>query len=263
MCFNMKKSTMLFVVVGATISATYAQAQQLTLLGADKWADSAAREIDVATQAGDIARLHRANALLDRALTAFPGNALLLHYQGYSLFREAGLLSGKAGADKNELPLVLRTAQTKLEQSLAAQPLAETHALLANILGQEIGLDASTGPTLGPRVQQEMTAALNMGASNPRVWLLRGIQSIYTPAEYGGGLTTAESHLNKAVALFVTDRPSPPTPSWGRAEAYAWLGQVLQKENRKAEARTAYRQALAIQKDYAWVTYTLLPSLDK
>jgi tetratricopeptide (TPR) repeat protein len=254
----------LFLTIAALLSSpSSAQAQQSNLFGAGKWADSAAREIDLAVQTGDIERLHRANALLDRALVAFPGDATLLHYQGYSLFREAGILSGRANAERGELPLVIQTARTKLEQSLAAREMPETHALLATILGQEIGLDASTAPTLGPRVQQEMNAAVAMGPSNPRVWLLRGIQSIYTPEQYGGGLTNAENQLKRAVSLFAADNPVAPSPSWGRAEAHAWLGQVLQKQNRKTEARAAYQQALALQKDYPWVKYSLLPSLDK
>jgi tetratricopeptide (TPR) repeat protein len=255
---------MLFLSLAALLSTPpVAEAQQSNLLGASKWADSAAREINLAVETGNVERLHAANALLDRALVAFPGDATLLHYQGYSLFREAGILFGKPAAERADLPLVIETARTKLEQSLAARPTAETHALLSTILGQEIGLDASTAPTLGPRVQQEMNAAIAMGPSNPRVWLLRGIQSIYTPAQYGGGLTNAESQLNRAVALFAADNPVAPSPSWGRAEAYVWLGQVLQKQNRKTEARAAYQQALTLQKDYPWVKYSLLPSLDK
>jgi tetratricopeptide (TPR) repeat protein len=253
----------LSIALGAALCSAAASAQPSPFPGAAKWADSAAREIDLAVQAGDVARLHRTNTLLDRALVAFPGNALLLHYQGYALFREAAMLSGKSDASKADLPLVIQTARTKLEQSLAAGPMAETHALLANILGQEIGIDPSMASTLGPRVQQEMNAAMSMAPSNPRVWLLRGIQSIYTPAQYGGGLSTAESQLNRAIALFATENPPRPSPSWGRAEAYVWLGQVLQKQNRKSEARAAYQQALVLQKDYPWVKYSLLPSLDK
>jgi tetratricopeptide (TPR) repeat protein len=106
-----------------------------------------------------------------------------------------------------------------------------------------------------------MTAATTLGPSNPRVWLLKGIQAIYTPAQYGGGLAIAEEQLKRSIQLFVTDAPTPPDPSWGKAEAYVWLGQALQKQNRPAEARTAYQQALALQPDYPWVTYSLLPSL--
>ena len=41
-----------------------------------------------------------------------------------------------------------------------------------------------------------------------------------------------------------------------------WLGQVLQKGKRIEEARRAYNDALSIQPNYPWVTYSLLPSLD-
>jgi tetratricopeptide (TPR) repeat protein len=233
------------------------------LAGAADWADSAARLIDKATFAGDLQGLRSARSLLDKALIAYPDDALLLHYQGYELYREANLLDGLGGSQASDVPLVSATALTKLQQSLAAGPIPETHALIATVMGRIIGLDQTSGPRLGPQIPQEMNAAVQSGPNNPRVWLLRGIQSFYTPLQYGGGLPTAESQLNKAIALFETDNPTPPAPSWGKAEAYVWLGQVLQKQNRIAEARTAYNNALSVQRDYPWVKYTLLPSLDQ
>ena len=234
------------------------------LTGGAKWADSAGRLIDKATFAGDLLGLRNAGLLLDRALAAYPNDALLLQYQGYELYREAGLLggSGRTPREKAELPLVAATARVKLLESLAAQPLAETHALLAMTMGRMIGLDQIYSPTLGPLIPKEMNAAISMGPNNPRVWLLRGIQAVYTSAEYGGGLPVAEMQLNKAIELFATDNPAPPAPSWGKAEAYVWLGQVLQKQNRIAEARAAYNKALSVQRDYPWVTYSLLPSIE-
>jgi tetratricopeptide (TPR) repeat protein len=131
------------------------------------------------------------------------------------------------------------------------------------MLGRMIGLDQSLGPSLGPLIPKQISAAVAGGPANPRVWLLRGIQSFYTPVEYGGGLPVAETQLNKAIELFATDNPPPPAPAWGKAEAYVWLGQVLQKQNRIEEARAAYNKALGVQHDYPWVTYSLLPSLPK
>ena len=60
----------------------------------DRFADSARREIEAASLSGDIARLQGARAMLERALTAFPNDPLLQHYQGYSLYREATLMQG-------------------------------------------------------------------------------------------------------------------------------------------------------------------------
>ena len=232
------------------------------LTGAAGWADSAARLIDRATVAGDLRGLQNARSLLDRALGAYPNDALLLHYQGYELYREAGLLDGRGGIEASEVPLIAATARTKLQQSLAAQPLPETHALLAMVMGRLIRADRANARTLGPLIPQEMNAAVMTGSTNPRVWLLRGIQAIYTQPQYGGGLPVAETHLNRAIALFATDIPTPPAPRWGRSEAYVWLGQVFQRTNRIAEARAAYNKALALQGDYPWVSKSLLPSLD-
>ena len=230
-------------------------------IGLTQWADSAAKEIDSASRQGDILRLRRTQVMLDSALVAFPGDPLLLHYQGYALFRIGGILLGRPRSAAPDLPLVLEAARVKLEASLSGRPMAETHALLASVLGQLIGVNAANGPIYGARVPIEMTAATTLGPSNPRVWLLKGIQSIYTPAQYGGGLGIAEGELKKAIQLFATDAPVAPNPSWGKAEAYVWLGQALQKQNKISEARSAYQQALAIQPDYPWVTYSLLPSL--
>gem|GEM_PF-906294 len=245
----------------STVSAPVSTVSGPTLTGAGKWADSAGRLIDKATFAGDLQGLRNAGLLLDQALAAYPNDALLLQYQGYELYREAGLVDAVSPTAKAQLPLISSTARVKLLESLAAQPLAETHALLAMIMGRMIGLDQIYSPTLGPLIPKEMNAAISMAPNNPRVWLLRGIQSFYTNPEYGGGLPVAETQLNKAIELFATDNPTPPAPSWGKAEAYVWLGQVLQKQNRIAEARAAYNNALSVQRDYPWVTYSLLPSI--
>ncbi|MDQ6771111.1 MAG: tetratricopeptide repeat protein [Gemmatimonadota bacterium] len=231
------------------------------LTGSDKWADSAARLIDKATIAGNLQGLRNASALLDRALIAYPNDPWLLHYQGYELYRESGLLDGGSGSEEVDPSLVAATARIKLLESLAVQPIPETHALLAMVMGRMIGGDQAYAPTMGPLIPQQTSAALAIGPNNPRVWLLRGIQSFYTPPEYGGGIPVAERQLNKAIELFATDNPTPPAPAWGKAEAYVWLGQVLQKQNRIGEARAAYNKALSAQPDYPWVTYSLLPSL--
>jgi tetratricopeptide (TPR) repeat protein len=245
-----------------TVSTPVASVSGPVLTGAAKWADSAGRLIDKATFAGDLQGLRNVGLLLDQALAAYPNDALLLQYQGYELYREAGLVDAVSPTAKAELPLIAATGRVKLLESLAARPLAETHALLAMTMGRMIGLDQIYSPTLGPLIPKEMNAAITMAPKNPRIWLLRGIQSFYTSEEYGGGLPVAETQLKKAIELFATDNPAPPAPSWGKAEAYVWLGQVLQKQNRIAEARAAYNNALSVQHDYPWVTYSLLPSIE-
>lgn len=249
------------IVVFALVLPMAIGAQVPALTGAAKWADSAAREIDKAHITNDLARLQAARTLLDQALVAFPKDPLLLHYQAFELVREGGLLDGLRRSA--EVPALMEKARPLLEQSNSLKPMPETHALLASVLGRMIGADPQQAMTLGPQSQQEMEEAVATGPNNPRVWLLRGISSIFTPAEYGGGLSIAEGQLDKAIEFFNNDHPVAPAPSWGRAEAYAWLGQVLQQENKPADAAAAYDKALALEPNYSCVKSVLLPSVRK
>jgi tetratricopeptide (TPR) repeat protein len=251
--------TLLLLAVSALAipSASFAQSPLLT--GAGKWADSAAREIDAATDAGDLTRLRSAGILLDRALVAFPNDALLLHYKGYELHREASLQEGLG--HRTEVEPLLDQARTVLEQSLAVKPMPETHALLSSVLGRSIAFHPIKAMFLGPQSGSQMTSAIALGPNNPRVWLLRGIGAMFTPAQFGGGLPEAEKHLKKAAELFEADHPVAPAPSWGRAETYAWLGQIYQKQNKSADAVTAYNKALELDPQFNWVRNVLLPSV--
>src|SRR4051812_38513275 len=249
------------VCLASAVVAQGTAAQTTSLTGASKWADSASREIEAASDAGDITRLKNARTLLDRALVAFPNDALLLHYKGYELHREASLQEGLNHRDQIE-PL-LDEAKAALERSNEIKPMAETHALLSSILGRQIATHPWKAMILGPQSGSAMSSALALGPDNPRVWLLRGQGAMFTPKQFGGGLENSEAYLKKAKQLFATDHPTPPAPAWGRAELYAWLGQVYQKQNRTPEAISAYNKALEIDPDLHWVKYVLLPSAQR
>ena len=109
-----------------------------------------------------------------------------------------------------------------------------------------------SGMELGIASQQSTTAALTRGPNNPRVWLVRGQGSVYTPAEYGGGLKIAQEQLTRAIELFAKDAPKPGEPTWGKAEAYVWLGQVYEQLGDKTKALEAYQKALTVSPEYTW-----------
>jgi tetratricopeptide (TPR) repeat protein len=249
----------LFVAPLLVVQTVAAQTSELK--GASKWADTAYREIEAGSDAGDIARLKAARTLLDRALIAFPNDALLLHYKGYELHREASLQEGLSHHD--EVGPLLDEAQAVLERSLEIKPMPETHALLSSIIGRQIALHPWKAMILGPRSGTAMTNAIAIGPNNPRVWLLRGIGAMFTPKAFGGGLDNSESYLKKAELLFANDHPAPPAPAWGKAEVYAWLGQIYQKQGKNTEAIAAYNKALDINPGFHWVRSVLLPSAQR
>jgi tetratricopeptide (TPR) repeat protein len=240
------------------MAASGAEAQTLT--GAAQWADSARRAIEPAYLAGDTTGLAAVRVLLERALTAYPNDALLLHYQGYLDYRDLSLRMGRWRQDVGEL---LDEAERSLEASNQVKPMAETFALLSSVLGQKIGSNPLRGMTLGPRSSSLMNRALDTGRNNPRVWLLRGIGAKFTPRMFGGGAERAEEYLERAAALFENDAPAPPLPAWGKAEVWAWLGQVYAEDGREHEARTAYMKALQLEPDNGWVRDVLLPALER
>jgi tetratricopeptide (TPR) repeat protein len=235
-----------FVTAALVAAASSACAQEG--VAPAKWADTLRTEIDKATLLGDPAKLAAARALADRVASAFPDDGLILHYQAFAMYREAGLARAQGG-DSGAL---LERAQVILERSLAKRPLAETHALMASIDGQLIDRDPSRAMELGIASQQSTTAALTLGPNNPRVWLVRGQGSIYTPPEYGGGLKIAQEQLTRAIALFDKDTPKPGEPTWGKAEAYVWLGQVYERLGDKTKAGEAYKMALSISPEYGY-----------
>lgn len=237
------------------------QSQQFT--GTAKWADSASREIDAANAAGDLNRLATAAAMLDRVLTVTPNDPLLLYYRSLALWRSATLYTGQKKND--EAKRALDEADLLLEQATAKAPMADALALRSSAIGMMIGLSGNplSGMTLGPKSSGMLDRAKELEPKNPRVWLISGMSAMFTPKMFGGGTDKAEEDLRKAVTLFETDRPVAPAPAWGRPDAYIWLGQALQKEDKPAEAKAAYQKALELQPGNKWVAQVLIPSLDK
>ena len=232
------------------------------LVGAERWADSARRAIDAASTRGDRAALADVRTMLGRALVVTPGDPLLLHYLGFAQYREA--MAALPAGDARGARALLAGADTLLARSGERRPLAETFALRSSVLGMLIGTGgAMAGMVLGPKAGDAMNRAAELGPRNPRVALLRGVSAFSTPTLWGGGMDKARTYLEQAIARFADDRPAPPLPAWGEADAHLWLGRVRQRAGDTAGARAAYARALALQPDNTWLTRVLIPSLDR
>ena len=81
---------------------------------------------------------------------------------------------------------------------------------------------------------------------------------------FGGDKEQALEKFKKATRLAEQESVNDPLkPSWGHAEAYAWIGIAHMNAERYDQARTAFEKALQINPDYGWVRYRLLPRLKK
>lgn len=250
------------LVLGAAcllLSVTALPAQAPALSGAARWADTVRVMIERAAISGSTAELTAAGALAERALSAFPNDGLLLHYRAYGLYREAQRDQSRGAGWK---ALTERSIEL-LERSAAAQPLAETQALLASNLGQLAGGGMAAGIRYGAAAKEAGGAADTLGPRNPRVLLLAAISSWFTPKMWGGGEDKGYAMMQRAIAEFANDKPARTLPAWGHAEAYAWLGQMEQKRGNRDAARVAFTKALDLEPGYQWVSGVLLPALAK
>ncbi|HEX5727123.1 MAG TPA: tetratricopeptide repeat protein [Longimicrobiaceae bacterium] len=260
------------VLLGAAVpllalAAPPAAAQQPT---AAVLADSVQRQATAAFLRNDANGVRAARMLAERGQALYPNDALLLHQLGYALYREALLVTSSGPADQRSaqdrqaLKELLTRAQRTLEQSAGIRALPETYALLSAVFGQQAGNARGVAAMRpGMRAGQEMERALEAGAENPRVWLLRGTNALYTPAMWGGGADKAQQYLERAIQFFERDAARSPLPTWGHAEAYAWLGNIYSRKRDFDRARTAYNAALRLEPQYGWVRTVLLPRLDR
>jgi tetratricopeptide (TPR) repeat protein len=240
-----RRSTCLAIAAGSLCFAPGAEAQSSQ---AQAWADSARRVVDRAAARADTSGLSAARVLLDRALAVYPNDPLLLHYQGYTLFRAAGAVPGQPGPEQRQR---LEAAEGFLARSAAARPLPETFAVRALLRGMMIAAEPQRAMSLGQEAGQMMARAVELGPTNPRVLLLQGIITSSTPEQWGGGVKKGEEQLRAALRAFEQDRPAPAHPAWGRAEAHAWLGSLLRQQGRNEEAQEQIAAALALEPENA------------
>ena len=229
----------------AAVAASPLAAQQTN--APPKWADTIAAEIEKAQLANDSTRLAAAVALASRVAIAYPSDGLILHYQGYALYRQALFVQRTQDATP-----IFERAHDILSKSLNHRILPETHILLSSIDGQLIGRNPGRAMELGMQSQGSTNAAIRSGPANPRVWLIRGQGAMFTPSEYGGGLNAAEEYLKRSVELFASDAPKPGEPAWGKAEAFAWLGRVYEKKGDKTKAAEMYKKAIDASPSYRY-----------
>jgi tetratricopeptide (TPR) repeat protein len=220
----------------------------------------AERAIEHAYLCADAAALAAAVKPLAAALAREPDNAALLYVRAFGYYAATAPL--RATNNKEAIQAQLEQAVALLQRVKGAPWEVEAAALQGSILGQLIGLKGGlAGMTLGPKSSRLLARAAQAAPDNPRGLLFRGISLLSTPTMWGGDPVEGTKLLQQAVDRFVGDDVAAPGPHWGRADALTWLGIAKQKAGDTAGARTAWQQALAIEPDYAWVKFALLPSL--
>lgn len=219
------------------------------------------RAIERAYLHGNRAELATAVKPIEAELATNPKDPALLYERAFGHYATSSALFRPD--DKEELKAELETAVAILKQVHGQPWEAEAAALQSTILGRLIGIEGGmSGMTLGPKAGQLLGRAAKQAPQSPRVLLFRAISLLNTPAAFGGDREEAAKVAQQAIDAFAANAQQP-GPHWGEADAWVWLGMAKRSGGDIAGTKAAWEKALAIEPDYGWVKFALLPSLEK
>ena len=175
------------------------------------------------------------------------GAPLRSYYLGLARFRLAQLEgahhAGQAKQSADRCVASLESAAQRPED--AAEALALQSACY-RLLAQ---LKPVSAPYSSLRAGNAMHRALALAPQDPRVLLLEALEDYDLHHESRAVI----GELQKSVAVFERERESVERPpSWGAAEAYAFLGRSLLEQGDAIAARGALEHALLLVPDFAY-----------
>lgn len=92
--------------------------------------------------------------------------------------------------------------------------------------------------------------AKKLEPENPRYSLVKGINTFYTPSNFGGGVDKALPLLEKSFELFKTYKPKDETyPEWGNDVAAGYLALSKVQQDKLPEAKSYIDKGLEINPD--------------
>lgn len=202
------------------------------------------------------------NQFINCLLKAKTENASILYHIALADYRLITFYL--SSSDNPEAEKSLIEAQKYLEKAMAADPFfGEADALYGYLLGFEIALHPEKAMTLGMSSFGYFSKGFEKDPENPRIHLLKGISLFYTPEAYGGGADNAMASLNKAVGLFEKDVVKDPLkPSWGKEEAYTYLGLAYKQKKDFGKAKEMLKRALEVNPEFG-LAKKELSGLDK
>ncbi len=217
-------------------------------------------QIREATDEGSLDSLKQARAWAKQA-TGGDRAALAHYYAALADYRMSNRLP-EDNEDRRERMIEDAIGHLKRATEINGT-MADAWALLSGCYGQMMGMNPMQGMSLGPKANEAMKQAKTHGPNNPRVWIIDGTSDFYAPGMFGGDREQALKKFKKAARLAERETDDPLMPSWGHAEAHAWVGVAHMDAERYDPARTAFETALDLNPDYGWVKQVLLPKLDE
>ncbi len=158
----------------------------------------------------------------------------------------------------------LRNAEENIELFLRSKPRdADAIALKASFTAFNIALSPYKAPILGPRSIGLVDEALQLESKSVQALIEKGNISHYAPSLFGGNPRTATKYYSEAVSIIESMNGGKPPKNWLYLNVMAQLALAYEKAGMYYEARSTYKQILAIAPDFTWVRDELYPNFNK
>lgn len=244
----------------------------VTLVPQIAWSDDAAKKesddpivagqkkLNTATDAGDVEGIKAARAIFEKALGDEKIAPVAHYFVGYADSCAAGIQQHQAPEEGAKL---MKSAVKHLEKAVELdEKNADALAMLGSCYGQMIGTMPERMMELGPKSQDCLLRAMDLEPKNPRVVLLSGVSTLWTPEQFGGGAQLALPTLEKATKLFDGhESKDPHEPTWGHDQAYGWLAFAYNNTGRKDEAKKALDKALKLNPKSGFLVFFIKPAV--
>jgi tetratricopeptide (TPR) repeat protein len=230
---------------------------------ADPGAVAAARRaLRAAVNRWELAPLLQARARFQALSRGEPGSALLHYWVAVATWRVAPLFPEK---DRVQAERLCQDGLDHCEAALKVdRRLAGVHAIEAALEGLMTRFRPGEMMTRGMKMEEDFGRARELDPSDPRVWLLDGINTLHKPEPFGGGPAAALEKLRKAQGLFAAAAPADSTaPDWGYDDALLWMGRTTLELKDSTAAQALFEKALQVNPDNGWVKNVLLPRLER
>lgn len=221
-------------------------------------------KIQIAHNTGNTNLLNKAIGICDRVLSAEQGNKYAQYYKLYAQYRLISNLSQKNPDQAFRLIDEALESASNIQNAKAFS--SEMKTVLAGIYMMKLSKDKTEAATISGKIHGLLDEAEQLDPNNPRAYLIRGIMLFNTPKFFGGDKDAAIQSFRKAINLLKNNKEkenSELSPQWGLLDAHAWLGIALTSKGKYTEAKMIYKKALSIAPKFAWIKYSLLPSLEK
>jgi len=213
----MKNLTSSFILLLVMISFnSFAQANN------DKFQTGVKKGLDMLKTAESPADFLKTSNYFDRIAQVETKEWLPPYYAAY-----ANLIAGLTSKDKSLQDQYYDKALLQINQAdaLSAEN-SEIYALKGYIQYMKMSIDPQARLSFMSASKTSLGKAQALNPENPRIYLINGQNTFYTPETFGGGKVKAKPILENAVAKFAIFKPaSTIAPVWGAERAKTLLAQ--------------------------------------